>query len=62
VSIVTDRAVDTDAFSTAVFILGPEKGMMLAKKLGMEALIIDSNGARHMTDAIKEKISFEKGN
>lgn len=61
VSIVTDRAVDTDAFSTAVFILGPENGMKLVRKMGMDAMIIDSSGTIHMTDAIKETITLEKG-
>jgi thiamine biosynthesis lipoprotein len=61
VSIVTDKAVNTDAFSTAVFILGPEKGMKLMKEMGMDAMIIDSSGTIHMTDAIKEKITLEKG-
>ena len=61
VSIVTDRAVNTDAFSTAVFILGPEKGMTLARELGMEAIIIDSSGTRYLTDNVKEQLTFEKG-
>jgi len=61
VSIVTDKAVDSDAFSTAIFVLGPDKGMKLAKDLGMGALIIDSNGNMHTTDSLKEKLSFEKG-
>jgi len=61
VSIVTDRAVNTDAFSTAVFILGPEKGMTLARELGMGAVIIDSSGTRYLTDNIKEILTFEKG-
>jgi FAD:protein FMN transferase len=60
VSIVTDKAVDTDAFSTAVFILGPEKGMKLVEEMGIDAMIIDSNGTIHMTNAIKEKITLEK--
>lgn len=60
VSIVTDKAVDTDAFSTAVFILGPEKGMKLVEQMGMDAMIIDSSGTIHMTNAIKEKITREK--
>ncbi len=60
VSIVTDKAVNTDAFSTAVFILGVEKGMKLVKEMGMDALIIDTSGTIHMTDAIKEMITLEK--
>ncbi len=60
VSVVADKTVDTDAFSTAVFIIGPDKGMALAKELGMEAMIIDTNGNRFLSDGLKEKISFEK--
>jgi len=60
VSVVTDKAVYTDAFSTAIFVLGPERGMKLAKDLGIDALIIDSNGTARFTDGLKEKLSFEK--
>lgn len=60
VSIVADTAVYTDAFSTAVFVLGPEQGMRLAKEMGFDALIIDGHGTTHITDGLKEKISFEK--
>jgi len=61
VSIVTDKAANTDAFSTAVFILGPDKGMKLAEEMGMDAMIIDSSGTIHMTSSIKDKITLEKG-
>lgn len=60
VSIITDKAVNTDAFSTAVFILGPERGIKLVKEMGMDAMIIDSSGKIYLTDAIKETITFEK--
>jgi FAD:protein FMN transferase len=40
VTIVMDNAYDSDALSTTVFVLGPEKGMALAEKLGVKALII----------------------
>lgn len=60
-SIIADQTVDTDAYSTAIFVLGPEKGMILARELGMETVIIGNDGKRHLTEAIKEKISFENG-
>ncbi len=60
VSVVADKAVYTDAFSTAIFVLGPDKGMKLAEDLGMDALIIDSNGTTHSTDGLKGKLTFEK--
>jgi len=41
VTIVTDNAFDADAISTAVFVLGEEKGMKLIESLpGVEGLII----------------------
>jgi len=61
VSVIADKGVITDGFDNAVFILGPEKGMKLVKEMGMDAIIIDSSGTIHMTDAIKEKITLEKG-
>ena len=59
VSVVTDKAVYADAFSTAIFVLGPERGMKLAKELGLDALIIDSSGIAYMTDGLKGELSFE---
>lgn len=61
VSVIAERGVMTDGFDNAVFILGPEKGMKLIKEMGMDAMIIDSSGTLHMTDAIKEIITIEKG-
>ena len=60
VSVVADKAVYADAFSTAIFVLGPEKGVKLAKNLGMDTLIIDGNGTAHSTDSLKGRLSFEK--
>ncbi|UCE78095.1 MAG: FAD:protein FMN transferase [Nitrospiraceae bacterium] len=60
VSIIADKGVFADAFSTAVFVLGPEKGMDLIKKMNMEAVIIDNNGTIYTTEALKGKLNFEK--
>ncbi|MBI3777530.1 MAG: FAD:protein FMN transferase, partial [Gammaproteobacteria bacterium] len=40
----------TDALATAIFVLGAEKGMALARREGVEALLIDANGKRHSTE------------
>ncbi len=60
VSIIADKGVFADAFSTAVFVLGPEKGMDLVNKMNMEAVIIDNNGTIYTTEALKDKLYFEK--
>lgn len=46
VTVIGPDTMTTDALSTAIFVLGPEKGMELARKLpGIEVLIVDSKGA-----------------
>jgi len=45
VTILTDDPAQADAFATAVFVMGPIKGMAwVEKQSGVEALIIDRNG------------------
>jgi thiamine biosynthesis lipoprotein len=61
VSIITDKGVFTDSFSTAIFVLGPEKGLKLAGELGMEAIIIDSAGVLRTTPGLKGMLKIEKG-
>lgn len=61
VSVMTKEGVYTDSFSTAVFILGPERGMQLLKEMGFEGIIVDKEGKIHMTQGLGGKIEF-KGN
>jgi len=45
VTIVTKDCITADALATAVFVLGPEKGYSLCRKLdGVECLIVDGEG------------------
>jgi len=60
VSIIAGEGVLADAFATGVFVLGPEKGINLIEKMGFSGLIIDQEGAVHVTSDIREKIEFEK--
>lgn len=46
VTVIGPDTMTTDSLSTAIFVLGPEKGMELVEKLpGIEAVIVDSSGA-----------------
>jgi thiamine biosynthesis lipoprotein len=46
VTVIGPDTMTTDALSTAIFVLGPEKGLELAKRLpGIEVLIVDRSGA-----------------
>lgn len=59
VSIITDNGAFTDAFSTAVFILGSEKGLKLAQEMDMDAIIIGNNGIIFATPGLKGRLEIE---
>lgn len=54
-TIIGDRGVVVDPLTTAVFILGPEKGMALVKKLGYDAIVVDEDGRLMSTEALPVK-------
>jgi thiamine biosynthesis lipoprotein len=60
VSVMAKDGVSTDSFSTAVFVLGPEKGMTLLQQLGFEGMIVDREGKIHITPGMKDKIEFKR--
>jgi thiamine biosynthesis lipoprotein len=66
VSIITEKGVFTDGFSTAIFVLGAEKGLEAIREINrdfeMDAIIIDNNGSIHETDRIKGTVRYEKNN
>jgi thiamine biosynthesis lipoprotein len=43
VTVITQYCIDADALSTAVFVLGPEKGKALLDELGIKGLIISAD-------------------
>ena len=59
-TVIADKGVTTDGFDNALFILGPEKGIELANKIGVDAIIIDSNGAIHNTAGLQGKLTIER--
>ncbi len=53
VSILAPHAVDSDALSTTVFVLGIKKGLALVNRLqGIDAIIIDGDGKLHYSDEL----------
>ncbi|MCC6542948.1 MAG: FAD:protein FMN transferase [Nitrospirae bacterium] len=56
VTILAPDTMTSDALSTTVFVLGPEKGMQLIQGLpGVEGIIVDSNGRIHYSQGIEKK-------
>jgi thiamine biosynthesis lipoprotein len=55
VTITAPHMVVADALSTAVFVLGPEKGMALIEKMeGVEGMIVDTSGNVHVSPGLKK--------
>ena len=53
VTVLAPLAVDSDALSTTVFVLGVSKGLALVNKLkGVDAIIIDAQGHLHYSDEL----------
>jgi thiamine biosynthesis lipoprotein len=53
VTILAPDAVTSDALSTTVFVLGPERGLALVEQLDdVEAIVIDKSGAVHLSSGL----------
>lgn len=52
-SVLAPHAIDSDALSTATFVLGVERGLALINSLqGIDAIIIDGRGRMHYSDGL----------
>ncbi len=61
VTVLAQSAEEGVVLAKGIFILGPEKGMALAKSEGVEALVIDPRGGRHMTPGFAACLRTESG-
>lgn len=52
VTIITKKSFDADGVTTMLFALGREKGMELARKLGIEVVMLDSGHRVYMTPGV----------
>jgi thiamine biosynthesis lipoprotein len=53
VTLIGDKGAVIDPLTKIPFILGPEEGMKVVRKVGAEAIIVDEQGKVFMTDGIK---------
>ncbi len=58
VTVIAPEAVLTDGLTTGIFVMGPEAGMKLLDSLGLEGLIIDSEGRRYITPGLEKRIHW----
>jgi thiamine biosynthesis lipoprotein len=60
VTVIADSGVYTDSFATAVFVLGPDRGMKLLEETGMDGVIVEENGTIRTTAGLKGRLKIEK--
>jgi thiamine biosynthesis lipoprotein len=53
VTLIGDKGAIIDPLTKVPFILGPEEGMKIVRKIGAEAIIVDEQGKVFMTDGIQ---------
>jgi thiamine biosynthesis lipoprotein len=58
VTLIGDKGSFIDPLTKVPFILGPEEGMRIVRKIGAEAIIVDEQGKVFMTDGIKKSQNF----
>ena len=62
VTVVCDSSTLGDILSTALFVLGPEKGLELAERLeGVDALFVSQDKEITVTSGLKEKVTVTPG-
>lgn len=59
VSIVSPEGALADGYSTGIFVLGPEKGLKLLERIGLEGIIIDDRGILHTTPGIRRYLELK---
>lgn len=58
VTVLTDQGMLSDALSTACFVLGRERGLVLAQQYGAEALFVEKDGSITMTSGMEGYVVF----
>lgn len=57
-TVVARDATTADALSTALLVLGPERGLAAAERLGAEAVLVDDAGRLHATPGVAARLEL----
>jgi thiamine biosynthesis lipoprotein len=58
VCVLHPEAALADAYSTAIFVLGPERGLAFAEREKFDALLIDDHDQIYMTEGMRTRVTF----
>lgn len=59
VCVISEQSALADALTTAIFVMGEEKGLALARKMGVDALLVTERGAIVTTPDFLQKYEVE---
>ena len=62
VSVIAPTAEEANVWAMSMFVLGPEKGLALARSRRVEAFLIDAGGRRHATPGFLERFEETERN
>ncbi|MCI4625017.1 MAG: FAD:protein FMN transferase [Candidatus Magnetoovum sp. WYHC-5] len=62
VTIVNEKGINTDALSTAVFVMGKKRGLQFIKDVGLRAFIVFNDGNTYITDNLKQYFEPKRNN
>lgn len=54
VTVITEKSFDADGVTTMLFVLGREKGMALARSLGLDVIMVDEQRRVYMTPGVSQ--------
>jgi thiamine biosynthesis lipoprotein len=60
VTIVAPDATAADGLATAVFVMGPERGLALVERIGVGAVIVDTNGQVTVSSRLRNRVQLAK--
>jgi len=58
VTVIADKSFDADSWDTVLFCLGPKDGMALARRLGIEMIMVTEDHRLYATDAAARLITI----
>src|SRR3989454_5348269 len=58
VTIIAPDATTTDALATGVFVMGPARGLALAERLGLGAVIVDAGGGISISSHARNRVKL----
>lgn len=61
VTVLAGSAEQADALATSIFVLGPDDGLALARREGVDALVIDPEGRRQQTEGFRRRFETAPG-